>query len=65
MLLVVSYYFVSGGPVQGTARSGRFLEERTNTMDTVLVVEDSRAMQRTLKRLFESDSLHVQIAPEA
>jgi DNA-binding response OmpR family regulator len=34
------------------------------TMDTVLVVEDSRAMQRTLQRLFESDSLQVQIAPD-
>jgi DNA-binding response OmpR family regulator len=33
-------------------------------MDTVLVVEDSRAMQRTLQRLFESDGLHVQIAPD-
>jgi DNA-binding response OmpR family regulator len=32
--------------------------------DTVLVVEDSRAMQRTLQRLFESDSLQVQIAPD-
>jgi len=32
------------------------------TMDTVLVVEDSRAMQRTLQRLFESDSMQVQIA---
>lgn len=31
-------------------------------VDTVLVVEDSRAMQRTLQRLFESDSLQVQIA---
>jgi Response regulators consisting of a CheY-like receiver domain and a winged-helix DNA-binding domain len=31
-------------------------------MDTVLVVEDSRAMQRTLQRLFESDSMQVQIA---
>ena len=64
MLLVVSYYFVSSGPVQGTPRSSRSLEERTKTMDTVLVVEDSRAMQRTLQRLFESDSLHVQIAPD-
>jgi DNA-binding response OmpR family regulator len=39
--------------------------ERTGAMrgmDTVLVVEDSRPMQRTLQRLFESDSLHVQIA---
>ena len=33
-------------------------------MDTILVVEDSPAMQRTLRRLFESDSLHVQIAPD-
>src|SRR5882724_12997594 len=32
--------------------------------DTVLVVEDSRAMQRTLQRLFESDSLQVQIASD-
>ena len=34
------------------------------SMDTVLVVEDSRPMQRTLQRLFESDSLQVQIAPD-
>jgi DNA-binding response OmpR family regulator len=33
-------------------------------MDTVLVVEDSRPMQRTLQRLFESDSLQVQIASD-
>ena len=33
-------------------------------MDTILVVEDSRAMQRTLQRLFESDSLQVQIASD-
>lgn len=33
-------------------------------MDTVLVVEDSRAMQRTLQRLLESDSLQVQIASD-
>jgi DNA-binding response OmpR family regulator len=33
-------------------------------MDTVLIVEDSRAMQRTLQRLFESDSLQVQIASD-
>src|SRR5260370_21647632 len=31
-------------------------------MDSVLVIEDSRAMQRTLQRLFESDSLLVLIA---
>jgi DNA-binding response OmpR family regulator len=34
------------------------------TMDTVLVVEDSRAMQRTLQRLFEADSLQVQLASD-
>lgn len=33
-------------------------------MDTVLVVEDSRAMQRTLQRLFEADSLAVYIASD-
>jgi len=34
----------------------------SKAMETVLVVEDSRPMQRTLQRLFESDSLQVQIA---
>jgi DNA-binding response OmpR family regulator len=33
-------------------------------MDSVLVIEDSRAMQRTLQRLFESDALQVQIASD-
>jgi len=33
-------------------------------METVLIVEDSRPMQRTLQRLFESDSLQVQIASD-
>ena len=33
-------------------------------MDTVLVIEDSRPMQRTLQRVFESDSLNVQIASD-
>lgn len=33
-------------------------------MDTVLVVEDSRAMQRTLQRLFQADALEVQIASD-
>ncbi|MGE5110127.1 MAG: response regulator transcription factor [Acidobacteriaceae bacterium] len=35
-----------------------------NSMDTVLVVEDSRAMQRTLQRLFQADALDVQIASD-
>ena len=49
---------------------GRSLPHRENqqgeikTMDSVLVVEDSRPMQRTLQRLFESDSLEVHIAPD-
>ncbi len=33
-------------------------------MDTVLIVEDSRPMQRTLQRLFEADSLQVRIASD-
>lgn len=33
-------------------------------MDTVLIVEDSRPMQRTLQRLFEADGLRVQIASD-
>ena len=32
--------------------------------ETVLVVEDSRPMQRTLQRLLEADSLQVQIASD-
>src|SRR5215469_7626071 len=33
-------------------------------METVLVVEDSRAMQRTLQRLFESDGLAVRVSSD-
>jgi DNA-binding response OmpR family regulator len=33
-------------------------------MDTVLVIEDSRPMQRTLQRLFEGDALDVKIASD-
>jgi DNA-binding response OmpR family regulator len=33
-------------------------------METILVVEDSRPMQRTLQRLFEGDSLSVKIASD-
>ncbi len=36
----------------------------TTAMNTVLIVEDSRPMQRTLQRLFEADSLQVQIASD-
>jgi DNA-binding response OmpR family regulator len=33
-------------------------------METILVVEDSRVMQRTLRRLFESDGLQVRLASD-
>src|SRR5271168_335377 len=33
-------------------------------METVLVIEDSRPMQRTLQRLFEADGLNVQLAAD-
>jgi DNA-binding response OmpR family regulator len=39
-------------------------QSKDNSVDTVLVVEDSRAMQRTLQRLFEADGLRVQIASD-
>jgi DNA-binding response OmpR family regulator len=42
----------------------RFFFEDDDLMDTVLVVEDSRPMQRTLQRLFESDGLQVHIASD-
>src|ERR1700739_1766167 len=34
-------------------------------METILVIEDSRPMQRTLQRLFEADALQVRIASDA
>jgi DNA-binding response OmpR family regulator len=37
---------------------------KDGSLDTVLVVEDSRPMQRTLQRLFEADGLRVQIASD-
>ena len=37
---------------------------KEESVDTILVVEDSRAMQRTLQRLFEADGLRVQIASD-
>jgi DNA-binding response OmpR family regulator len=33
-------------------------------METILVIEDSRPLQRTLQRLFEADSLNVKIAQD-
>jgi len=40
------------------------VQAKEESVDTVLVVEDSRAMQRTLQRLFEADGLRVQIASD-
>jgi DNA-binding response OmpR family regulator len=37
---------------------------RTASMETVLVIEDSRPMQRALRRLFEADSFHVEVASD-
>jgi DNA-binding response OmpR family regulator len=48
-----------GGIQKQPARTGVI-----SSMDTVLIVEDSRPMQRTLQRLFEADSLQVQIASD-
>src|SRR5260370_40842734 len=44
--------------------TGHFLSAPKDRMDTVLVVEDSRPMQRTLQRLFEADGLAVEIAAD-
>src|SRR5271168_1683090 len=49
-------------PRQCTTRSDQSAAAQRNSMDTILVVEDSRPMQRTLQRLFESDGLNVEIA---
>lgn len=40
------------------------LSEIRNQMETILVIEDNRSMQRTLQRLFESDGLRVQLADD-
>ena len=42
--------------------SRRNQNEEGTRVETVLVVEDSRPMQRTLQRLFEADSLNVAVA---
>src|SRR5207247_8506601 len=43
---------------------GTNLEFGDKGMETVLIVEDSRVMQRTLRRLFESDGLQVRLASD-
>ena len=52
---------ISPGGVDLAVNSARV--QRT-PVETVLVVEDSRPMQRTLQRLFESDGLNVEIASD-
>jgi two-component system, OmpR family, alkaline phosphatase synthesis response regulator PhoP len=51
-------------PAGNSLRAAVRLPEEQYPMDTVLVVEDSRPMQRTLQRLFEADGLQVQIASD-
>ncbi len=61
------------GPARSSANFGikfsgqhlrRIESETADTMDSVLVVEDSRALQKALFRLFESDSMSVRLAGE-
>jgi DNA-binding response OmpR family regulator len=40
------------------------IDYRAGQMDSVLIIEDNRAMQRTLQRLFEADGLQVRIASD-
>jgi DNA-binding response OmpR family regulator len=54
----------SGNPFPASKQMQTIHTGAFTSMDTVLVVEDSRPMQRTLQRLFESDSLQVQIASD-
>src|SRR5580704_6412430 len=48
----------------GRLRTGVGITMQGVPVDTILVVEDSRPMQRTLQRLFEADGLRVQIASD-
>ena len=52
------------GPENHCQAATDFRKAEAISMDTVLIVEDSRPMQRTLQRLFEADALQVQIAPD-
>jgi DNA-binding response OmpR family regulator len=46
------------------SRNPSYTSVKGVTMDSVLVIEDSRPMQRTLQRLFVADSLEVRIASD-
>src|ERR1700677_2925970 len=52
------------GSIREPSVPGRDGEGSEAHMETVLVVEDSRPMQRTLQRLFEADGLQVQVASD-
>src|SRR5919108_6074550 len=50
---------------QGTLRGERlFSEPGTTTMERILVVEDDRAVQKALRRLFESEGFAVEISAD-
>jgi DNA-binding response OmpR family regulator len=53
---------IKGWQFPGEGFLDRTSPVQRNPVDTVLIVEDSRPMQRTLQRLFEADGLRVQIA---
>jgi len=55
---------ISGPSFTGSSQKQSIRVGAISSMDTVLIVEDSRPMQRTLQRLFESDSLQVHIAAD-
>lgn len=54
----------SPDPKNHCQSTAEFRQAEAISMDTVLIVEDSRPMQRTLQRLFEADSIQVQIASD-
>jgi DNA-binding response OmpR family regulator len=55
---------ISGGDAAARRSPGAGKFDSRGDMETVLIVEDNRAMQRTLQRLFEADGLAVRIASD-
>ncbi len=55
---------IASSAYEGPSAAFEFRRAEAIVMDTVLIVEDSAPMQRTLQRLFEADSLQVQIASD-
>jgi DNA-binding response OmpR family regulator len=62
-MLRVSSFLNANSP-DSTNKANHQMEQITAGVNTVLIVEDSRVMQRTLHRLFKADSLQVQIASD-